>query len=473
MNHQQSPKRIVVTIFNYNHNENAQRLRSIFEPYFRTYIFDSGSEPPCPVAIHFENIYYGGMWNEAVKKAKAGPYEWCCIITSDVQITDQAAAFLIERMKAVAINPSIGNYQPSCHSSGRSHSYGYCRNTGNFREVPYFEGWFQMFRTTLGFSVPLELNRIGWGTDKYLCKRARDRGLKNIVDDAVWVFHPKESGFSNNEANLQMRAWAATLPDWDEKIKVGMGIITYEGTEHLRTIIAELRPHVDEIALLTSETSYLGEPIGPLDKAEIQALLAEGLVDAEVAFPYMAHLPVREQETVRRNQGLAYFQSRGIGYALICDSDEFYKADQFSRAKAVVREWLPQAVYCYYENYYKFKNCKLLDDCFSIPRVVPLLVSTSQRFKYDIPFKHPSDPTRRMDTDFTMTFSKEFVTMHHWSWIRSDIRKKINNWSSRDFFPKQEIDEMIDYYLRFDERQTYVRVPHKIRKNKIEVEFTK
>jgi hypothetical protein len=472
MNHQPPvQKKIVVTIFNYNQNENAERLKALFLPHFPTYIFDSGSEPPCPDAIRFENIYYGGMWNEAIKKSRN--YEWCCLITSDVQIADQEAAKLVERMKGVSMASDVGNYQPSCALNGRSHAYGYNKNTGNFRAVPYFEGWFQMFRTSLGFSVPLDVNRIGWGTDKYLCKRARDRGLKNIVDDAVTVYHPNGSGFDNNEANRQMQEWADTLPDWHENIKVGMGIIAYEGTEHLRTIIAELRPHVDEVVLLTSDHSYLGEPISPADKAEIDAILDEGVADAKIDFPVIPFLPVREQETIRRNQGLAYFESRGINYALICDSDEFYKADQFAKAKSVVREWLPQAVYCYYENYYKFKNCKLLDDCFNVPRVVPLLVSTSQRFKYDIPFRYPSDPTRRMETDFTMTFAKEFVTMNHWSWIRNDIRKKMENWSSKDFFPKAEIDEMVDYYEKFDVRQTYVRVPHKIRKNKIEVKFEK
>ena len=69
-----------------------------------------------------------------------------------------------------------------------------------------------MFRTSLGFSLDLSLNRLGWGPDLYICKRARDRGMKNIVDDAVVVYHPKESGFSNHEAAQQMDAWSATLP---------------------------------------------------------------------------------------------------------------------------------------------------------------------------------------------------------------------------------------------------------------------
>lgn len=469
--HPPMQKKLIVAIFNYNHNDNAQRLKSIFEPHFPTYIFDSGSSPECPNAIHYDNIYYGGMFNELIKKGRFA--EWCCLITSDVQITDSMIQLIPERMKQILNSPKIGNYQPSCVQQGRSHDYGYNKSTGNFRSVPYFEGWFQMFRTSLGFSVDLSLNRIGWGTDLYLCKRARDRGLLNIVDDAVAVFHPKETGFSNHEASQQLAAWKATLPDFDNNIKTGIGIICYEGTEHLRTIIEEIRDEVDEVVLLWSDRSYTGQEADDIDKEEVNQILRNGLVDDIVSFPSISYLPPREQETIRRNQGLSYFQSKGIDYALIMDSDEFYRKSEFHHAKELVRQWLPQASYCYYRNYYKFKDCELLDDCFPTPRVVPFLCSTSQRFLFDIPFPNPSDPTRRMRTDCNFMFPKEVLTMQHWSWIRNDIRKKIMNWSSSDMFPKKEIEEMIAYYESFVKGMTFTRVPHKIKHNKVEVQWEK
>ena len=468
MNHQ--PKKpLIVAIFNYNKNDNAQRLKTIFSKYFPTYIFDSGSEPPCPNAIRFDNIYYGGMWNELQKKAKN--YEWACLITSDVQIADSMVDSIPQRMKQIMTAPNVANYQPSCVQQGRSHDYGYNKGTGNFRTVPYFEGWFQMFRTSLGFSLPLDINRIGWGTDLYLCKKARDKGFVNVVDDAVAVLHPKETGFSNHEAHLQMEAWKDTLPDWDNKIKTGMGIMCYEGTEHLFDIISEIRSEVDHIALLWSDLSYTANPAEESDKMVVYDLYKQGLVDSIVSFPYIPHLPPREQETVRRNQGLAYFASIGIDYAIISDSDEFYHKQEFHQAKKIVKQWLPQATYCYYRNYYHDKRCELLDDCFPTPRVVPFLCSTTQRFRFDIPFPNPSDPTRRMQTHSNLFFPKEQITMRHWSWVRKDIRKKINNWSSIDMFPQHEIDEMIDYYEKFDKRQVVVRVPHKIKKNKVEVRW--
>lgn len=472
-NHQTKPTKgnIVVFIFNYNVNGNARRLKSIFGEHFPTYILDSGSNPACPDAIHYDNIYYGGMFNEAIKKSRN--YRWCCVITSDVMIDDQFASLLPQRMIEASNNAEIGCYQPSCHPTGRSHQYGYNKSTGKIREVPYFEGWFQMFRTSLGFSLDLSLNRIGWGTDLYLCKRARDRKLKNVVDDRIVVYHPKDTGFSNSEANEQMQAWAATIPDFDNQIKVGVGIICYEGTEHLRSLVAELRPHVDHIALLWCNESYTGEPAHDADRDEVYSLFSEKLVDDIVEFLRLDYVPPREQETIRRNQGLSYFQQKGIDYALIMDSDEFYQAGQFVEAKEIVRRWLPGCTYAQYKNYYKDKRCMLNDDLFGRPRVVPFLVSTAYRFQFNIPIAAPSDPTRRMRTDCDMYLHPDMITMHHWSWIRNDIRRKIMSWSAGDMFTKSELEEMIDYYQKFDERQTYVRIPHKMMNNKIEVRWEK
>lgn len=464
---QPAPKDIFVAILNYNKNDNANRLKSIFLPHFRTFIFDSGSEPACPNAIHFGNIYYGGMFNEAVKKA--AEYKWCCVITSDVLIDDTNATTLIKRMKEIATSSKCGVYQPSCDRRGRSHSYGYNHRTGGFRTVPFMEGWFQMFRTSLKFSVPLDLNRLGWGTDMYLCKRSIKAGWVNVVDDAVVVYHPADSGYNQQEARAQMNVWTATLPDWENSIKTGMGIVAYEGTEHLRAILSELKGCVDTTVILLQRESYQGKPIHPEDWDEVWALKRDGLVDDVIEFPRIDHMPPREQETVRRNQGMAYLQSKGCDYAIISDSDEFYKRDEFLRAKDFVRQNLPEATYAYYKNYYKTPNFALLDDCFDTKRGVPFLCNTKLRFMFDIPMSIPTDATRRVNSQDIAVLKEEALTMHHWSWIRKDIRRKVEVWSSRDWFSDKEFEEMISDWEKFDGTQKIVTVPHKIKKNKVEV----
>ena len=458
---------ILVVIVNHNYNPNALRWKSLMSPHFPTVILDSGSNPPCPSATNYDNIYYGGLFNEAMGLAKN--HKWICLITSDVQINDSNSAKLIERMSHIALQPNVGTYQPSCDKNGRSHPPGYNAGTGNYREVPFMEGWFQMFRTELGFTVDLELNRLGWGTDLYLCKRAHNRGMRNIVDDAVVVLHPHGEGYSFDEAKAQMAKWVATLPDWENKIKTGMAINIFEGAEHVREILLEVRDLVDVVVILLQRESYTGIPIDMEDLRLVLELRECGLVNEIIEFQRIPYLPSREQETVKRNQGMAYMQSKGCDYGIVMDSDEYYEHDQFLAAKEFVRQNLVEATYCYYINYYKDRWHVLEDDCYEATRGVPFLCKTSLRFLHEMPISIPTDATRRIQSKQATLLPKEMITMHHWSWVRNDVAKKINAWSSRAWFSNEDFSEMRKDWEAYDGTQETVTVPHKLKKNKIRV----
>ena len=58
---------ILICIFNYRKDENARRLLNSLSPYFDTVVLDSGNDKVCKDFIQFDNIYYGGLWNEAKK----------------------------------------------------------------------------------------------------------------------------------------------------------------------------------------------------------------------------------------------------------------------------------------------------------------------------------------------------------------------------------------------------------------------
>ena len=458
---------VLVCIFNYNNNENALKWKELLSPHFSTIILDSGSNPPCANAVKLDNIYYGGMFNESIQRAKK--YKWCCIVTSDVIIDEANAKRLITRINEVCASPRIGNYQPSCDRSGRSHDFGYNKGTGTQRSVPYMEGWFQLFRTILGFKLPLNINRIGWGTDMYLCKRALKVGLSNIVDDSVVVLHPHGSGFDNNEARKQMDKWTATLPDWENKIKVGLAINAFEGTEHIRETLKQIGNLVDVVAVFFQKESYNGIKADEADINEIESIKSEGLVRDIVEFIRMPYVDAREQETIKRNQCMSYMEKQGCDYTIVIDSDEFYSMAEFINAKDYVRRILPDATYCYYLNFYKDKYHILVDDCYDQLRAVPFLCRSNLRFKYNMPCRMPSDVTRRIDNHSVVMLPKEAIQMYHWSWIRNDIRKKMGTWSSLDHFTSGEREAMIESWEKFDGTQEYVNVPHKICNNKVKV----
>ena len=61
--------------------------------------------------------------------------------------------------------------------------------------------------------------------------------------------------------------------------KLGMGIIAFEGIEHIKNITYELRDLVDTIVICLQKESYHGEPIQQSDVDDANKLLEYGYVD--------------------------------------------------------------------------------------------------------------------------------------------------------------------------------------------------
>ena len=66
--------------------------------------------------------------------------------------------------------------------------------------------------------------------------------------------------------------------------KLGLGIVAFEGTEHIKNITYEVRDLVDEIVVCLQQHSYHGEDIDQKDVETIKDLQAHGLVDKIIWF---------------------------------------------------------------------------------------------------------------------------------------------------------------------------------------------
>ena len=56
---------------------------------------------------------------------------------------------------------------------------------------------------------------------------------------------------------------------WKNIKKIGLGIIAFEGTEHLANIITELRDIIDYVSIGLQRKSYHGDDIHPTDLVAI------------------------------------------------------------------------------------------------------------------------------------------------------------------------------------------------------------
>ena len=247
--------------------------------------------------------------------------------------------------------------------------------------------------------------------------------------------------------------------------KLGLGIVCFEGSELIKSITAEIRSEVDYIMVCLQQKSYHGQPIDQFDIDEIEMCKRAGLVDEIIYYePDLSYLETpnfdpkipRLLETEKRNMMIDHLESVGCSHDIIIDSDEFYEYNQFKKAKQCFNDDPDVHVsYCQYINFYRDTMHYML---WPWDSYVPFIADIKYRFVYERgTFNKPSDPTRRYfipDDDeckhFNI-FNWNTVHMNHLSWIRKDITKKLDAWSSKKFFddvPNLR-DKILDRYNNY------------------------
>jgi len=230
--------------------------------------------------------------------------------------------------------------------------------------------------------------------------------------------------------------------------KLGLGIVSFEGNEHLKNITNELRDACDHIVVCLQKHSYHGEPIKDSDVEEVETLKKFGYIDNIIWFePTDMHEDKKESaarfiETDKRNFILDYLEKEvGCSHSLIIDSDEFYDKVDFEKAKSILSANENIHIsYCQYVNYYR-DYCHVM--VWPFDSYVPFITESKYRFVFEHGhFNRPSDPTRRYwipeEKKECCVIPWNIVKMHHLSWIRLNIEDKMNAWSSKKLFGDYE-----------------------------------
>jgi hypothetical protein len=250
--------------------------------------------------------------------------------------------------------------------------------------------------------------------------------------------------------------------------KLGLGIIAFEGTEHIANIIYEVKEFCDEIVVCLQETSYHGDPIDEKDIDNIINLKNLGYVDDVIWFvpsnlyPEEPVAGPRMVETDKRNFILDFLQNeRQCSHSMVIDSDEFYDRTDFKKAKDIINaDDNIHVAYCQYINYYRDYQHLLLwpYQCY-----VPFITESQYRFDFKYgSFDKASDPTRRYFIDgenkVYHIIPYNIVKMHHLSWIRKDIEKKLDGWSAKRYFSNiQGLREAIlERYYNYQDGQNAI-----------------
>ena len=223
-----------------------------------------------------------------------------------------------------------------------------------------------------------------------------------------------------------------------------------------------ISPFVDGMIVLGSKNSNYGE------LSEVPEYWKDKCVMVEPE----PQLSPMQNETKKRNFGLgmACRASSGYTHFIILDSDELYDPIEFRKAKEYMNSKPNlQGLVCKSQVYVKSPTLTIGEDTTLVPFIHKLTPTIRHEFNRKYPFawidgKIRIDPTRSLNINSGVEMID--VTMHHFSWVRSEYDRKIRNSTARPNIEKMNLAQKV---LRLKEGDVFdlypgkplVRVPNK------------
>ena len=231
-------------------------------------------------------------------------------------------------------------------------------------------------------------------------------------------------------------------------MKLGISYSLFDSEELLEYSIKSIRSNVDYVSVVYQTVSYHGEPCNEGLVPLLLSLKSQGIIDELVHYtPFFNDDPCcpSHNETAKRNLGLEVSRAQGCDYHMTIDADEFYLSSEFEYMKAVMEQGGFDSGACQHVQYYKDSQY-VLDPC--EPEYVAAIEKINPDTKYTFMLEYPLsvDPTRKCNNKNVRIFTRFEVQMHHMSFVRKDIRKKLKNHTSRRFFSDESIERIATYY---------------------------
>ena len=227
-------------------------------------------------------------------------------------------------------------------------------------------------------------------------------------------------------------------------MKLGISYNVFDGEELLEGSINQIRELVDYITVVYQTTSNLGEQSSEDLILTLEDLKLKKLVDDIILYVPTFSSP-HIDETKKRQIGLDYSKKNGCSHHMSMDTDEYYEKNEFKYLKKIITEGDYDSSYCQMLTYYKTWEYRLEPpEEYYVPLIYKINEGT--QFKYNGSSPVLVDPTRKISNlNNPIVLKREQIQMHHGSYIRKDIRKKLKNSSASINF-KNDIDKIVEHY---------------------------
>lgn len=213
--------------------------------------------------------------------------------------------------------------------------------------------------------------------------------------------------------------------------------MVFDGEELLPFAVKAIRPAVNHISVTYQTTSYFGNPA----RSDLLHTLKQCDVDELIHYEPDLTLHPKENELKLRNIGLEASKRAGCTHHISSDVDEFYIASQLETAKYLITDHDCSIVIN--EMYYKDPTFKIVP-CQNLMATSIHPVSNYYEMSN---FPYPIEQTRRHHTfNKCKVFTKEELIIHHMSYVRRDISRKLNNSQTGPSYNLNRFLEKFDKY---------------------------
>lgn len=255
----------------------------------------------------------------------------------------------------------------------------------------------------------------------------------------------------------------------EKKIKLGVAYNCFDDSiDLLEGSIKTIRSVADYITVIYQNVSNLNNPSEMDIESYLKELLDKKLIDSYHEYMPKLNLPTPHlNEINKRNIGLYDCEGVGCTHFMCMDCDEYYYVEDIKKAFKDFIDGDYDSSACQLQTYWKTGEYVLdpPEDYY-----VSLFYKIREGINLTMNANFPVlvDPTRKMDAGKCRIFDRSELEMHHVSYVRKNMSRKLRNSSSISVF-KDKIDRLIDDFNNW-EYGDWAHMPggtkHKVRKVK-------
>lgn len=228
----------------------------------------------------------------------------------------------------------------------------------------------------------------------------------------------------------------------------------WDGVELLRGSMNCIKDHVDVFVIVYQDVSNKGEKYDPLEEVDLSGLNNIRIIKYD---------PILEangtyNERRKRNLGLDIAREEKCTHFLHMDCDEYY--EDFWKAKRDFRHSGAKGSVCELLTYFKLPTYRFENvDNYFVPFIHQLRNDTFAGQFSIYPFY--VDPTRNINEKDVVKLESK---MHHFSWVRKNIERKVRNSSANlgnsQLLQNYNSPELKPGYYVNDYHQKLIEVPN-------------